>query len=252
MDKIKKILNIEFINSNIKKIKMKHLIILFLIGYISILSIYTPRHIISIVNKPFSKLIILGLILYIANYNSVIALFLALSFLVTISLDNSLQISESTLKEKFEIYSSNDTRADDDNDYVNGNLAQNDTRIDDDSDDEDDVVGYGDSRADDNEDNDNMIMNNQISQEESRKKRKREKKVENVIVEEESYESDDSTESEDDYDEDSDFDIDSEEGFDINRVKPAKNLDDGFTKLHSAIHELEGFLNESKNKKRRK
>ena len=37
------------------------------------------------------------------------------------------------------------------------------------------------------------------------------------------------------------------EGFDINNLKPSKNLDDGFKKLHKAIHELEGFIS-TKNK----
>lgn len=32
------------------------------------------------------------------------------------------------------------------------------------------------------------------------------------------------------------------EGFNINNLKPSKNLDDGFKKLHKAIHELEGFV----------
>ena len=38
-----------------------------------------------------------------------------------------------------------------------------------------------------------------------------------------------------------------DEFYDVLIVKPSKNLDDGFKKLHKAIHELEGFI--SKNKK---
>lgn len=63
------------------------------------------------------------------------------------------------------------------------------------------------------------------------------------------------SETESDSDSESESDTDSEssnskskkfyndnEGFNINNLKPSKNLDDGFKKLHKAIHELEGFI----------
>jgi len=53
---------------------------------------------------------------------------------------------------------------------------------------------------------------------------------------------DEETNEEDESDSDSDSDDDDEtEEFDVNKLKPSKNLDDTFTKLHGAIHELENF-----------
>ena len=66
---------------------------------------------------------------------------------------------------------------------------------------------------------------------------------------EESEEDDD--EESDGSDEDADQDEEEEkkdefaqynEGFNINNIKPARNLDDNFTHLHKAMHKLEKFI----------
>ena len=46
------------LKSKIMQIDKNNIYIVFLIIYISVLSIYTPRHIISLINHPLSKLII--------------------------------------------------------------------------------------------------------------------------------------------------------------------------------------------------
>ena len=38
------------------------------------------------------------------------------------------------------------------------------------------------------------------------------------------------------------------EDFDSNRLKPSKNLDDSFRKLHTAIHDLESFISQDEKK----
>ena len=86
------------ISGNIKKYGTRdNIIIVTLVLYISALSIYTPRHIVSLVNHPMSKLAILAAILYYGKKNLVLGLFMAIALLVTINLDNSLSIAEKML-----------------------------------------------------------------------------------------------------------------------------------------------------------
>ena len=145
-------------------------VILLLILYISVLSIYTPRHIVSLVNLPIVKLLILGGILYIGRENITIALFTSIALIVTINLDNTLKLAETNTVENFE--------------------------------------------------------------------NKKEPEPNDDVVDGEEEDSD----SDDDSDEDDSDSDDEEEGFDIKNLKPSKNLDDGFTNLHKAIHELEQFI----------
>ena len=156
-------------------------VILLLILYISVLSIYTPRHIVSLVNLPIVKLLILGGILYIGRENITIALFTSIALIVTINLDNTLKLAETNTVENFE----NKKEPEPNDDVVDG--EEEDSDSDDDSDEDD-------------------------------------------------------SDSDDDSDEDDSDSDDEEEGFDIKNLKPSKNLDDGFTNLHKAIHELEQFI----------
>lgn len=70
----------------------ENITIVFLIIYTSLVSMYTPRSIINLINQPISKILILGLILYVANENITLAIFIAIAFIVTISIDNSIEV----------------------------------------------------------------------------------------------------------------------------------------------------------------
>ena len=189
MEKLSNLFNISYLKDNLpninKYINNDNIAIVGLIIYISIISIYTPRHIVSLINQPVSKLIILGMILYIGNYNLAIGLLMSIALLVTINLDNSLQIVESrNTKEGFVVNEDDDDEDDEDSDS-------------------------------EEEDSDGEEI-----------------------------------EGEDDFEEyEDDMDGFYDEGFDVNKLKPSKNLDDSFKKLHTAIHDLESFIsNDEKNK----
>lgn len=79
-----------------------NLIIAVLVIYISMVSMYTPRAIINLVNQPVLKILILGLILYTATYNIVLAIFISIALIVTVSIDNSIIASKAIItREKF-------------------------------------------------------------------------------------------------------------------------------------------------------
>lgn len=67
-----------------------NLIIVCLIIYTCITSIYTPLYILSLLNKPISKISILVLILYYVDKNIHISIFLCIAFLMTTHLYSSI------------------------------------------------------------------------------------------------------------------------------------------------------------------
>jgi hypothetical protein len=70
--------------------------IFLLIVYISIVSIYTPRAFLEFVNKGFIKMLILIYIFYVVCIDTdiILGMFLLVAFVVTISLDNSIQATK--------------------------------------------------------------------------------------------------------------------------------------------------------------
>jgi len=70
--------------------------IFLLIVYISIVSIYTPRALLSFINKGFIKMLILLYIFYVVCIETdiILGMFLLVAFVVTISLDNSIQAAK--------------------------------------------------------------------------------------------------------------------------------------------------------------
>lgn len=70
--------------------------IFLLIVYISIVSIYTPRAFLSFVNRGFIKMLILFYIFYVVCIDTdiILGMFLLVAFVVTISLDNSIQAAK--------------------------------------------------------------------------------------------------------------------------------------------------------------
>ena len=57
-----------------------NLYILILIIYSAMVSMYTPRSIINLINQPVARFLILGLILYTATYNILLAIFISIAF----------------------------------------------------------------------------------------------------------------------------------------------------------------------------
>jgi hypothetical protein len=90
--------NMMFVNPYLDMVSYQNITILLLILYTSIVSMYTPRSIISLVNQSLIKIIILGLILFVAKDDIILAIFIAIAFIVTISLDNSITVSKANLK----------------------------------------------------------------------------------------------------------------------------------------------------------
>jgi hypothetical protein len=90
--------NMVFLEQYTDMVSYQNIIIILLILYTSVVSMYTPRSIITLINQPLIKIIILGLILYVAKDDIILAIFIMIAFIVTISLDNSITVSKANLK----------------------------------------------------------------------------------------------------------------------------------------------------------
>jgi hypothetical protein len=108
------------------KITTDMLYIIILIIYISLLSIYTPRHWLSLINHAYVKFAILLFVFYTICFDDelMLGIFILVALVVTINMDNSIQAAKATyksellIKETFE----NDDKKDNDNkteNYVN-------------------------------------------------------------------------------------------------------------------------------------
>lgn len=75
---------------------LNNLIIYFLVAYISVISIYIPINLLSILNKSLSKFIILSIIVYYIDINIHISIFLSIALLITINLYNTLYINNTS------------------------------------------------------------------------------------------------------------------------------------------------------------
>ena len=207
-------------------ITINNLIIFGLILYISLLSIYTPRHIISLINQPLSKLLILSFILYIGNNNISLAVFITIAFLVTVNLENIIQLSENNfnnVRENFtELSNNKELTIPKNSDIFNHNTSN---VVNNNNNNNKDSTGDSDEDSDSDEYSDEDSDNDEDSDEDS--------------------DSDNDSDNNNDSDNDSDNDSNDEKflpSINFNKVKPAKNLDDSFKKIHTAIHELEHFL----------
>jgi hypothetical protein len=96
--------------------------IFLLIVYISIVSIYTPRALLSFVNKGIVKLVILLYIFYVVCIETdiILGMFLLVAFVVTISLDNSIQAAKELqpAEEGFKNKEDDDDDDDEDNEVI--------------------------------------------------------------------------------------------------------------------------------------
>ena len=202
-----KISGLESWNNLKKYLTQENGIVIFLILYISIISIYSPRHIISLINLPIIKILSLLLIIYTFSINPKISILLTIAFLITINLENSIQFIEnysdkhSSCKAKKQ--NSIGTEA-------NEEESDDETEVEEESDDETDAEEESDDETD--------------------------------AEEEESDNETDGGEEESDDEEKKDEFAQYNEGFNINNIKPARNLDDNFTHLHKAMHKLEKFI----------
>lgn len=133
MDSVKAPLQ-EFIQKNMVLLKpytdmlsYQNIIIILLILYTSVVSMYTPRSIITLINQPLIKIIILGLILYVAKDDIILAIFIMIAFIVTISLDNSITVSKANLKPiiDYETEGFVDYEEDDEGDEKSNDMNQN-------------------------------------------------------------------------------------------------------------------------------
>jgi hypothetical protein len=208
MDQLKNF-NFNFNKINLKEfLNLDYIIIFSLIIYISITSINIPLHLLSLINKPISKILILILIFYYSNKNIVISLFLTIALLVSINLYTKIdKFKTHNYYEKFIIKKNNrkkisiDDNSDDDN--SDDDNSDDDNSNDDNSDDDN---SNDDNSNDDNSDDDN---------------------------------------SDDDNSDDNENYLD--KGFDPKNIKTSKNLNDTFTTLHKTIHELENFISKQNN-----
>ena len=227
MDYIKSF-DIDFLENwkNLKKyLTQENAIVLFLILYISIISIYTPRHIISLINLPIIKILSLLLIIYIFSINPKISILLTIAFLITINLENSIQFIEN-----YPDHAQKSSKIT----HTNKNKKKN-KKTDGDEDDDEESDGEDDDEESDSEDD------NEESEEDDEES-DGEDDDEESDGEDDDEESDDSDEDADQDEEKKDEFAQYNEGFNINNIKPARNLDDNFTHLHKAMHKLEKFI----------
>jgi MFS superfamily sulfate permease-like transporter len=95
-----------------------------IIIYISMLSVYTPKSWLALINHPYIKFAILLYILYTfcIEEDIVFGVFLAVAFVITITIDNSIQaakvVYENETKEKSIEHFANTTNKDDE-DFTN-------------------------------------------------------------------------------------------------------------------------------------
>ncbi len=114
-----------------------NLYIILLIIYSAFVSMYSPRSIINLINQPVARILILGLILYVATYNIILAIFIAIAFIITVSIDSSISINKANLKPIYDFDSEGFVGNDDkDNDDVEKDSKNKSTKIDTDSNDE--------------------------------------------------------------------------------------------------------------------
>jgi hypothetical protein len=106
-----------------------NLYILILIIYSAMVSMYTPRSIINLINQPVARFLILGLILYTATYNILLAIFISIAFIITVSIDTSIIISKTNLKPIYDF----------DNEGFVGTKSKDNKKNDTDDDDEEDI-----------------------------------------------------------------------------------------------------------------
>ena len=241
----------DFVNKFIDNLKIQskinltndNIILSALVLYIAFLSLYTPRHIVSLVNHPLSKIIILGLIIYYGKDNLMLALVMSIALLVTINLDNSIAISEHKLGKITENFSSNSTDKNED--------------IEEEYDESKDIASEGHSEIDKNHDNENFDTDSDDSDSDDEDTESQSDEDEDKSDTDEDFS--DNSDGEEEFESEGDDDDDSseeefgdmgfyDEGFDVKKIKPAKNLDDSFTKLHGAIHELEQYISKEKKK----
>ncbi len=173
-NKIMSYIPTDYIEKYSKYITNDNIIILCLIIYSSIISMYTPRAIINLINKPVSRIIILGLILYTATYNLILAIFISIAFIITVSIDSSIEINKANLKpifdldngETFEDYNkdneeneedeTDDEEDDDDEEHKHSKKIKEKFKMDKSEDEEDDEHDY----EKDEEDFESSIANN--------------------------------------------------------------------------------------------
>ena len=181
---------------------LRNIIIFSLILYIAFVNIYTPRHIISFLNLPITKICFIILILYSFTFDQKVSILLLITFLITINLEFLLQNDNrienyKNHKEKHIIQEESDNE---NSDSETDSQDKNNTKENFDSDTD---------SSDDESDSDLDESNNESDSDES----ENEEKYKNF-----------------------------NKVFNPNKIKPAKNLDDNFTNLHKAMHSLESFI----------
>ncbi len=109
-----------------------NLYIILLIIYSAFVSMYSPRSITNLINQPVARILILGLILYVATYNLILAMFIAIAFIITVSIDSSISINKANLKPIYDFDNEGFVGNDEDS-----NKKSKSTKSDDETDDED-------------------------------------------------------------------------------------------------------------------
>ena len=109
-----------------------NLYIILLIIYSAFVSMYSPRSITNLINQPVARILILGLILYVATYNLILAMFIAIAFIITVSIDSSISINKANLKPIYDFDSEGFVGNDEDSEKKSKS-----TKSDDETDDED-------------------------------------------------------------------------------------------------------------------
>jgi hypothetical protein len=82
-------------SSAVEAIEMDHIWIVVVILYIAFVSIWTPRSFLLFFNHPAIRVLILGMIIWIFTWNKLLALLVAVAFVATVSIDQSMLISHS-------------------------------------------------------------------------------------------------------------------------------------------------------------
>ena len=217
-------------------------IIITLIIYICFISIYVPKSILTLINLPIMRLILILTIIYACKFNIIIALLLTIVLVLNINLD----IQNNSTRKINEHFSSKIKNSKD-----NGSESDDSDSDDSDSDDSDSDDSDSDDSDSDSDNDNSQVVDNYNEYLDNHKEPFSNAKGKSTRNSEDESDSDDDVDFDSHSDSDSDSDSHSDSDSDNNDIDDDrykketfinKNIEDEFSRLHNAIHKFDNFL----------
>lgn len=134
-------------SSAVEAIQMDHIWIVVVILYIAFVSIWTPRSFLLFFNHPAIRVLVLGIVVWVFTWNKLLALLVAVAFVATVSIDQSMLMSHSAttnLKQILDRSSAEHFENNDQDDHEDDNESQEHESFvnEEDEEDEDEEIDY--------------------------------------------------------------------------------------------------------------